>query len=194
MNFDWTLLLAQTVLFFFPAYIANLSPIVFSKVRILRKLFELPLDGGKTLGANRLFGRHKTVGGFIFGTLGGVFGTFISLMFFILTVRYFGDLLFVVIPKVIIEYLFLGLILGLGAMTGDLLKSFIKRRLSIAEGKPWWIFDQNDFVVGAWVFSGLLIPYSETWQLFLVALIITPPLHFMANLLAFKFKLKDVWW
>jgi CDP-2,3-bis-(O-geranylgeranyl)-sn-glycerol synthase len=43
----------------------------------------------------------------------------------------------------------LGLLFGLGAMGGDSVKSFIKRRIGIPPGRPWVPFDQLDFVLGA---------------------------------------------
>lgn len=192
MNIDGTLLLlGQTVLFFFPAYIANLCPIAFSKLKIFGRFFAKPLDAGKMLGGKRLFGKNKTLGGFVFGSLGGVIGAVMVVIFIFITKWHSLGLLD---TSTILLYLCFGFLLGFGAMTGDLVESFLKRRIGIAEGKPWWFFDQADFVVGAWLFSGLLIPYANTWPLFLVGMLITPPLHLLANFLAFKAKLKKVWW
>jgi CDP-2,3-bis-(O-geranylgeranyl)-sn-glycerol synthase len=42
-----------------------------------------------------------------------------------------------------------GLRMGLGAMVGDTIKSFFKRRSGIPPGAPWIPFDQTDFVLGA---------------------------------------------
>lgn len=191
MNIDWTELLVHTVMFFFPAYIANLSPIAFSKLKIFKRLFALPLDGGKKLGGKRIFGKNKTVGGFIFGSLGGIIGAEMMIFGLFFTGYNFG---IASIDYWFWLYLYFGLILGVGTMTGDLLKSFFKRRLGIKEGAPWWIFDQDDFILGSWLFSGMLVPYLVTWQVFLLALFITPPLHLLANFLAYKVGLKKVWW
>lgn len=188
MKIDWLVLFGQTFLFFFPAYIANLSPILFSKFRVLGRLFEMPLDAGKMVGKRRILGKNKTVGGFVFGVLGGIIGAMMIVVFQYLLNGVDFD------SATLFSFLIFGFLSGLGALTGDLIKSFFKRRLNIAEGKPWWFFDQDDFVVGCWLFSGLFVPYSLTWHLFLIGLIITPPLHFLANLLAFKLKMKEVWW
>jgi CDP-2,3-bis-(O-geranylgeranyl)-sn-glycerol synthase len=45
----------------------------------------------------------------------------------------------------------LGLRFGLGAMSGDALKSLVKRRVGIAPGAPWIPWDQLDFALGALV-------------------------------------------
>jgi CDP-2,3-bis-(O-geranylgeranyl)-sn-glycerol synthase len=47
------------------------------------------------------------------------------------------------------QWLWVGLGFGVGAMSGDCLKSLVKRRLGIAPGAPWIPFDQLDFAVGA---------------------------------------------
>lgn len=44
-----------------------------------------------------------------------------------------------------------GLALGLGAVIGDHTKSFLKRRIGIPPGGPWWPYDQLDFVAGSLV-------------------------------------------
>jgi CDP-2,3-bis-(O-geranylgeranyl)-sn-glycerol synthase len=45
------------------------------------------------------------------------------------------------------HWLALGLLCGAAAMAGDSAKSFFKRRLGIAPGRPWIPFDQLDYVV-----------------------------------------------
>lgn len=91
-----------------------------------------------------------------------------------------------------ISLLFYAFLFGLGALTGDLIKSFFKRRLSVKPGRPFFPFDQLDFVIGALIF---LAPfYILPWQNLLVILIITPLLHFLTNLLGYLLKLKKVWW
>ena len=84
-----------------------------------------------------------------------------------------------------------------GALTGDVTKSFFKRRIGKNRGEDWILFDQIDFIGGALLFSFLvsgLLQVSgltpENWFfenftlwhiLFLV--IITPFIHLTANFL-----------
>ncbi|MEK7524029.1 MAG: CDP-archaeol synthase, partial [Patescibacteria group bacterium] len=90
------------------------------------------------------------------------------------------------------QLIFVGALLGAGALLGDLLKSFFKRRLNIPAGEPWVPFDQLDFVVGALVAVSLVYPLP-LWHTVAV-MILTVPLHFIVNLAAFAMGLKKVWW
>jgi len=80
----------------------------------------------------------------------------------------------------------------LGALLGDLIGAFLKRRLGIAPGGLLPIVDQVDFVIGAIVFS---IPLALlNWETAVTVLLITPPIHLFTNLLAYKMKLKKHPW
>ena len=45
--------------------------------------------------------------------------------------------------------LLFGIAISAGALVGDLVKSFVKRRLNVAPGRAWFPFDQCDYVIGA---------------------------------------------
>jgi CDP-2,3-bis-(O-geranylgeranyl)-sn-glycerol synthase len=87
---------------------------------------------------------------------------------------------------------YLGFLLGLGAMTGDICGAFIKRRLNIARGAPAPILDQDDFVVGALLFASLLVTVKFNW--FMLLMVITPVIHLTANFIAFRLKIKSTPW
>jgi len=85
-----------------------------------------------------------------------------------------------------------------GAMTGDLVKSFLKRRVGFKQGAPLPLVDQLDLVVGAWVFTyvfshGWFVANFTLWVM-LVILIITPVLHITVNIIGYKLGKKDVPW
>jgi len=82
--------------------------------------------------------------------------------------------------------------LGGGAIIGDACGSFIKRRIKIERGRPAPIMDQLDFVVGALVFASLVvyIPFN----MIILIIIITVFLHLGANIIAYLFGMKDVWY
>lgn len=96
--------------------------------------------------------------------------------------------------------------LGFGALVGDALKSFFKRRRGIERGQKWPFFDQLDFVVGAIVMSfvaSLLVQAfgypnwwlsAFTWPRVLVLLVLTPGLHLAVNWIGWKLGLKNVPW
>jgi CDP-2,3-bis-(O-geranylgeranyl)-sn-glycerol synthase len=90
------------------------------------------------------------------------------------------------------------LLLSIGALLGDAVKSFFKRRAGRERGAKWPIADQYDLVVGSLL---LLVIFDPSWFLaeitlprFLVILIITPILHRLVNLVGYAARLKDVPW
>lgn len=159
-------LIIEALKFIFPAYCANAVPVITGG--------GYPLDCGKNfLDRRHIFGDNKTFRGFFSGL---IVGTVVGLAESIL----FGyPLLF-------------GFTLSLGALFGDLFGAFLKRRLGLAPGEPLPIVDQVDFVVGALLFSRLVMVIS--WELTLTVLIITPPIHLLTNYIAYKLGLKDNPW
>jgi len=101
-------------------------------------------------------------------------------------IRWRGDL---------IDYghpLSLGLICGAAAMAGDSAKSFVKRRLGIAPGRPWIPADQLDYVV-----AGLLaLSTRYTFQAWEVAVILAASFvgALLANRLAARWGIKQTPW
>ena len=75
--------------------------------------------------------------------------------------------------------IWLGLLLGFGAIFGDAVKSYYKRKAEIKEGNPWPVFDQIDFVVGGLVFSWFV--YVPPAEVALIVLILSPVLHLIVN-------------
>jgi CDP-2,3-bis-(O-geranylgeranyl)-sn-glycerol synthase len=159
-----TEIILKSLYFFLPAYFANMAPVLFKW---------LPL--GKTPVNTKIFGGHKTWQGIILGTLtGGVF-------FWIQKALHeFGFQ-----KLALIDYsdfsLLLGFLLGFGALFGDLVKSYYKRKAGIMPGKSWVPFDQIDFVIGGLVISFFVyVPPAEV-ALFLIVL--SPLLHVIVNYL-----------
>ena len=122
----------QLVYFMAPAYVANMLPPFVAHWR-----------GWNPPISDRWLGSHKTVFGFALGVVGGVIATYIQAR-----LDWAGAL------AVQAGWLELGLRLGIGAMAGDAVKSFLKRRAGIGPGQPWIPFDQIDFAVGALVLAG----------------------------------------
>ena len=164
--------------FFLPAYFANMCPVIAGKLK-------LPL--GRPI-SDRFFGSHKTWRGFYAGYLGAL--AVLALQLFIQSRQLLGTYTLLNYQGInIFDYAFL---FGIGAIIGDSLKSFFKRRLGIKPGAPWFPFDQLDFVVVALLF---LWPFfALPWPHILVLLIATPILHLFVNILAYKLGLKKVWW
>lgn len=88
--------------------------------------------------------------------------------------------------------------MGLGALTGDALESFVKRRTGRDRGERWFPFDQLDFILGALLLGFLVGPAHFlalfTWPRLLAIVLLTPALHLLVNWLGYKVGLKAVPW
>ena len=178
-----TNIIFQCFYFILPAYLANMAPVIIrNKIRWLA----IPVDFGKNLGKNRIFGEHKTFRGIVFGALFGVLATYIQ--FLLHNIDFFASLELVDYSN----WLLLGFLLGLGAMIGDLAKSFFKRRLKLEPGKPFIPFDQADFIIGALIFSYPLAKLSL--ENILIILTLSFILHIIVNHIAFYTGVRKEKW
>ncbi len=161
-----------TVWTIFPAYMANGMPL------LLGGIPRHAVDGGRSMwDGERVFGDGKSLE-----------GLFVGILFGLITGLVEG-----VIVGEIAVYLWAGLLLGLGAMLGDLGGSFVKRRLKMRWGKPAPLLDQLSFLVGALLLYGFGLSWVSLVQL-AVLVIATLVLHVSTNLFAFIFGLKRVPW
>jgi CDP-2,3-bis-(O-geranylgeranyl)-sn-glycerol synthase len=158
--------------YIFPAYCANGAPVLFGGGR--------PIDGGRLFWDGKpIFGSHKTIRGFIFGIL---IGTFV------------GWVQETLAPSVGFPQgsTVLGFVLSLGALTGDLLGSFIKRRMNLKPGAHLPVFDQIDFVLMALLFGFFVQPASAAAALIIIVL--TGPIHVIINFISYLLRLKKTPW
>jgi len=172
----------DTLKFILPALIANAFPVIFLGSGLIK--VRTPIDLNIVLpDGKRLLGPNKTVEGFLVGVLGGVLVGFCYyfLGYSYLTIMY-------------------GLISGLGAMIGDIVNSFIKRRLNIPSGEPLVPLDQLSFIIVAYGLVRLTnIDYlcfnmGFSLKYLSLAIVMVMILHPMSNLVAYIFKLKDKPW
>jgi CDP-2,3-bis-(O-geranylgeranyl)-sn-glycerol synthase len=197
---DFLVILGLSMLFIGPAYIANAMMVFTSDGR--------PIDGGKNfIDGKRLFGQTKTWGGFIGGV---IFGFLAALLFNFLffwnfpAIAAYAGTQSSYLKYISINYLqtFLNPALylipiraffcGLGSPLGDLIKSFIKRRLSIGSGKPFWIADQLDFIVATILLNLAWFPIDIF--IIILLLIMTPAITLTANNVAFFIGKKTEPW
>ena len=153
--------------FIFPAYCANAVPVIFGG--------GYPIDAGRTFFDGKpILGSHKTFRGFFSGLVVGTLVGFLQTLLF-------QHVLFQYNAQFRYDAL-LGFMVSLGALVGDLAESFIKRRLDLPPGSSLPIADQLDFLIGAFLFSLPVSPPSLLTALIII--VITPPIHFLTNLLA----------
>lgn len=152
-----------------------------------------PLDSGRNFpDGKRWLGDHKTVRGFVLGTLGGIFvgaGQLIIAPY--LAIFTGANIIPALLPAAIVA-------LPLGALIGDAVKSFFKRRIGVPSGAMLPVADQLDFVLGAWALCFLAAPawFIDTFslQVLIVIIIVTIPLQLIHNLIAVALGKKKVPW
>ena len=159
----------SAVYFIMPAYIANISGLVFGG--------NTPVDFGKNFIDNRrIFGDGVTWKGLIFGTITGTL---------------VGAIEGVIIWDPIYG-LTIGFLLSFGALLGDAAGSFIKRRIGIGRGRPAPILDQLDFIAGALILASLYNTISL--DTIIIIAVLTFILHIITNMIAYLIGMKDVWY
>lgn len=173
--------------FILPAYVANAFAVIFSGGP--------PIDFGRFfVDGRRVFGDGKTVGGFVGGVVIGIVVSEIQVMLssYILKLIAIYYVIDVYVAFLIKSSLLRGFLLSFGAMFGDLIGSFVKRRLGLRRGAPAPLLDQLDFLLGAIVFTNLICPLQFKYAVIL--LIITPIIHLGSNIIGYMFKLKKEPW
>ena len=177
----------QALFFFLPAYVSNAMPVLLAKFNLFEWL-AVPVDFGLKINGQFFFGKTKTWRGII----GGIAGAMAVIVIQTLIYDYSGNAsgLFMFSYRMP-EVLILAFYLGFGEGLGDLIKSFIKRRLHIESSAPFFPFDQMSFL-GALLLSTLyyVLPAGQIISI----LIISPLLPVVANILAYKIGWKKVWW
>jgi len=164
-----------------PAYVPNPAAVLFGG--------GTPVDlGTKFIDGRRLLGDGKTYRGFVCGVIAGVAAGLAEMHL----QAWAG---WHALPAHTLLSISL---LATGALAGDLVKSFIKRRFRKERGEMWIIADQYDLVLGAFAF---LLIFDYEWMsayltlpVVLWIILLTPLLHRAANLIGNKIGVKDVPW
>lgn len=169
---------------------------VFTKTNLYHK-HKVPIDGGRVLrDGKRIFGNNKTWIGFLSMI---VFCTFFQLLYGLFcnvaNLNSYGDVYLVYDNTVAFNLLF-GSMTGLIYMLFELPNSFIKRRLSIREGKTekgwigrfFFLFDQIDSLIGVMF---LLYLYSDiTLMKYLVYVLLGGVTHLVINFFLYVVKVR----
>lgn len=168
---------------FLPLLGAALAHAPVLRFNLLRALAR-PIDGGAMFRGRRIFGDNKTWRGAVVMT-GGVVALACVLAQFPgywrrlpPNIQHVGPLVF-------------GLLLGLGAVVGELPNSFLKRQLDIGPGSQrrsilgavFVVFDQGDFVLGAWLLLApvWVMPVPEG----VVAFAVVVAVHMLVNVIGY---------
>ncbi len=161
-----------------PAYIANPTAVVFGG--------GTPIDFGKNWrDGRRIFGDGKTFRGLLGGTACGIIVGLLQ--------RQVSSNDIFIVPSITAL-----IALSLGALLGDIVKSFFKRRLGFERGAKLPLVDQLDFVAGAWILTYVFDPQwfadNFTFWIIITVLVLTPVLHRLTNIIGYYIKVKKEPW
>ena len=148
-----------------------------------------PIDFGRNYSdGHRIFGDGKTFRGLFFGVLAGIITG-------LLLIWLSGTFTLTFLPRHTLASVSL---LALGALLGDLGKSFLKRRMGKVRGEKWPVADQLDLVVGAFI---LMLIFDPAWlfayltlPVFIIILILTIVIHRAVNIIGYMLGVKEVPW
>jgi CDP-2,3-bis-(O-geranylgeranyl)-sn-glycerol synthase len=173
--------LLSAVWIMLPAYIPNPVAALFGG--------GTPIDFGKNYSdGNRIFGDGKTFRGLFCGVFAGIIAG-------ILLIWLSATFALTFLPQHTLVSVSL---LALGALLGDLGKSFLKRRMGKVRGEKWPVADQLDLVVGAFI---LMLVFDPGWlfayltlPILIIILILTIVLHRAVNIIGYILGVKEVPW
>jgi hypothetical protein len=162
--------LLELVYLLLPAYVANMAA-------SLAKSW----PGWNRPISRRWLGDHKTIVGVLLGVAAGVLTSSLQAR-----VWWFPHRLE---PS---SWVVAGCAQSIGAMSGDTVKSFLKRRIELLLDCPAFPADQLDFILGAMVLGRPWLPM----RLLEVALILafTFIAHILVNHIAFGLQIRDAKW
>jgi len=189
------IIILQALWIIIPAYVSNASAVLVGG--------GTPIDFGKNWkDGKRILGDGKTWRGLLSGTFIGMtsgFGLVVAASYIkqsdysYLNLTNFEGFPFMI--PIIFS-------ICIGALLGDIIESFFKRRIGKNRGENWIPFDQIDFILGVLLFSfitSMILNLLEIttnnwffenlfpWQI-IVLLVITPFFHLTANLIHGKIK------
>ncbi len=132
--------------------------------------FDKPLDAGKFWNGRRILGNARTW-----------YGLPVSVTA--------GFLIHLIISHNFKHALLIGILNGLTVYVGDILGSFIKRRLNFRDGQFLPLVDHGDYVIITGIVFGLLQIFP--WKVIGLALLITYLVHPIVTYLAFLGKWRN---
>lgn len=163
----------KIALYLIPLYITNACAMIFGG--------GTPLDLGRNWRDGKpILGKGKTIKGTILGIACGCIAAALVSGAFREPNTFFGN------------YLLLGFLLSTGAIAGDALASFYKRRNNLAQGQEALFLDQLDFIFGGMIAASPI--YTPGFHEIAAICIATLLIHKATNFCAYHLKLKKVPW
>lgn len=175
--------LLEVFFIFLPAFIGNALPVVAKNIPGIRR-FSRPISP-------TWLGKNKTYRGLIAGVLGGI------LCGIILTALVHSGFLlhwvrFDSFYRDFWNGIFFGFLLSFGALIGDMIKSFAKRRVGKKPGAMFQPWDGIDYILASII---VMLPFIFlSWIEIFFLLLIGPLLSLTCNIVAYSIGWKDCWY
>lgn len=166
--------------FFIPAGLANAIPVVMAGRNSPFKNWSTPMDFGHSYKGVRIFGDNKTWRGLISGVI---------VACLIAVAQYHVWLPPQLADKSLGFMVVLGGLLGFGALLGDSVESFLKRRFGHKAGESWFPYDQTDYILGGLLFSLLLAQLS--WHIYALVLVLWFGIHVVTVYVFYKLGIRE---
>lgn len=183
---NWLFLLS-CFYFFLPAYFTNMTPPLIRRAGLF-KFLDKPVDFGKKIGTAPIFGEHKSWRGVIFGIIVGI--SVAGLQYWLYQFPFIKDISLIDYSQ--INLLLFGFLISAGAIFGDIIFAFIKRRLKKEPGKRFIPFDQTNYVIGTFIFLQLCLKFS--YSVWFTIFILTFFLHIVVNQIGYLLGLHKARW
>ena len=168
-------LLLQSFWFIAPAYAANgFPPLMRGKI---------PIDKSKKFRGERLLGDGKTWEGLLGGIIFGVFVGSLQIYWQTYIPSEIG------LTTMTFPIIFM---LTVGTMAGDIGGSFVKRRMRMKRGERALFLDQLGFLLMAFLFTWPF--YMPRLDMMVILVLLTPIIHWLANVLGYWIKVKRNPW
>ena len=170
-----SLVIISSLYFFLPAYFANMAPEFFKWLPFDRPIWE------KKLGKNKTW--RGVVAAVFFGIVIFLFQKWLFQFNFFKSISLinYSDFTW-----------FMGFLLGLGAILGDAVASYFKRKECLKPGESWMPWDQIDFAIGASILSWYL--YVPKAGIAFIILFFTFFLHLLVSRIGFWLGIKKNKW
>ena len=166
-----------------------MAPPLAKKVGIL-KFLDKPVDGNKKINNIPIFGSHKTWRGVFVEIVNGIIVIYLQRWLYQFSFFEKSSLLNYQRENILL----LGFLLSSGAVVGDLVSAFFKRKLKLKPGAKFMPFDQINYVLGVFIFLNLFSEINLRIFSWLVLLFLTFFLHIGINLIGYYLGLHQAKW
>ena len=149
---------------------------------------DTPVDLGVSFRGRRVLGAHKTFRGLVAGAVAGA-ATFTAQGALATHLPFLSGLSLIHLEGA--GVLAGGTLLGVGALLGDLVKSFFKRQAGIDPGRPWVPWDQIDWILGTLAAARVLTPLPL--GMVVAAVVLGLALHLLVKGVGYLLGINDDW-